>query len=369
MLRWWWAAIPLLILTATAALQSYWLQQLHAAQSQQRESYLQRATFLFASELDYRLSLVQAQLQKAGANVQTLQAEWQALEMPDLVQAIWIMEVPDREQATLLSRNTHYKQPIEEALQSWVYGYGTLQGMPPLLLHVKETDTMVAVVWNRDFFATHFLPWCFERALSRPQDFRFNLINAATQSSLMGQANLDADGSSQLYPPARINSPYRETTHETWHNPYFNPETARLHFGSTGVLRLETRLAEGSLAMIEDRQFLRDSSLALFSSVFLALTFFAFYTYLRRAQALSQQQAAMMAAFSHELRTPLATIGMAGENLADATVKDEDKVRAYGRLVTQESNRLRTMVMQVLQYSKLFSRSIEAKETPFRKSF
>ncbi|CAM2064031.1 HAMP domain-containing histidine kinase [Sulfidibacter corallicola] len=361
MLKWWWVAGPAAILMAMAALQAYWLRQLHASKAQERESYLQRATFLFAAELDHRLSLVEAQFQEAGADPRRLQGTWHGLKTPELVEAIWLVDPANRDTATKLSVDSLVTLPLDRDLRAWLYGAGALRGFPPLLLGSGTMEeTIVAVVWNREYFGQTFLPWCFSRALPRPTDFHYNLINAASGESLLGEADLVADGSSHFYPQTRFASPWRINDPETWDNPRFAPDTAALHFESNGALRLETRLAAGSLGAIERRQRLRDGLPALLSLVFLALAFAAFYTYLRRAKALSQQQAAMMAAFSHELRTPLATIGMAGENLADATIKDEDKVRAYGRLITQESGRLGTMVMQVLQYSKLFGKGIQA---------
>jgi signal transduction histidine kinase len=69
----------------------------------------------------------------------------------------------------------------------------------------------------------------------------------------------------------------------------------------------------------------------------------------RRAQTLAEQQRQMMASVSHELRTPLAVIGSAAENLRDGTVDDAGRVREYGEMIHAESQRLTTMLDDVLR--------------------
>lgn len=363
MLKWWWAAGPLAILILVAVLQGTWLQQLHASQARERESSLQRATFLFAAEIDHRLSLVQRAFEAAGSDVSRLQTTWRDLERPELIDTVWVIDAANRATAVRVGRETQAREPLPADLQTWVYGSGPLRGLPPLLL-AGESDAspLVALVWNAAYFNDTFLPWCYAEALPFSDAFHTHVLNVRSGESLLGKADLIADGSTHFYAPARVVSPFRNLGAEDWRNPRNTPATAALHFQSQGVLRLETGLAAGRLGTLERRQRLRDGLPALLSFVFLVLTFAAFYTYLRRAKGLAEQQAAMMAAFSHELRTPLATIGMAGENLADATVTDAAKVRAYGQLIKQESSRLGTMVMQVLQYSKLFGEGIPVGE-------
>ncbi|CAM2005555.1 sensor histidine kinase [Acanthopleuribacter pedis] len=359
MLKWWWAAGPAAILFVVAGLQIYWLQQLHLTKAQERANQLQKATFLFAAEIDHRLSLVEASFKAAGSHPQRLREAWRGLKHPALVETIWLIDPDTRDSAIQLAPATTARRPLDGRLKAWVYGRGPLTGLPPLLLHDGDAaSTLVAVVWNQAHFDQRFLPWCYALALPNHAVFDTQVRNAACGESVAGAADLVADGSTHFYPPARVASPFRSETGVDWRNPFFTPETGAFHFSSQGVLRLETGLAAGPMGALAWEDRLRDGLPALLSFLFLLLAFAAFYTYLRRAKALAEQQAAMMAAFSHELRTPLATIGMAGENLADATVKDPDKVVAYGRLIKQESARLGTMVMQVLQYSKLFGEGL-----------
>jgi signal transduction histidine kinase len=69
----------------------------------------------------------------------------------------------------------------------------------------------------------------------------------------------------------------------------------------------------------------------------------------RRAQRLAKQQMEFVAAVSHELRTPLAVIRSAAENLADGVVKDDERIRRYGELMSAEGRRLTEMVEQILE--------------------
>lgn len=351
----WWAVGPVAILATVTALQFYGLHQLQTSRAQERIRELQRATFLCATEVDNHLTEMQHQFEQAGTDPQRLRAVWQALTFPDTIAAIWLTDAATTE-TVKLTRTTQTDEPLPTRIEAWLSGAGPFVGLPPLVLQQATlTAPRVILVWHHDYFVNTLVPNCFARVMAGPDPIRYHLINAADGTSLAGTADLSADGSTHFYRATGFNTAWPPAANKPWTNPNFSPTTGALHFESSGVLRLETQLAAGSLAQIARRQYRQDLAPALLSLLLLAFTFAALITYLRRARALSQQQTAMMAAFSHELRTPLATIGMAGENLADATVYDPDKVRAYGRLITSESNRLNTMVLHVLQYSRLFS--------------
>lgn len=72
----------------------------------------------------------------------------------------------------------------------------------------------------------------------------------------------------------------------------------------------------------------------------------------RRAQRLAGEQMEFVASVTHELRTPLAILSAAGENLEDALLSDEAKLRQYGRLIQDEAQRLREMVENVLHLAR-----------------
>ncbi len=350
-----WGAVGLAaILAIIILLQFYGLRQLQHVRAEERVRELQRATFLCASEIDFQVADMQTQFEKASGDPQRLRDTWQQLTFPDTVAAVWLIP-SDPTDAVQLTRDAQTQAALPARLQGWLAGTGPFRGLPPLLVRASnQTAPAVVVEWQREYFTQTFVPECFARIMAYPDPIRYHLLNAADGESLAGTTALHADSSTHLYPAGRIRSAWLKPKHAPWPNPHFSPANADLHFQNKGALRLETQLVAGSLADMAKRRLRQDLIPALVSLLLVVLTFTAMGTYLHRAQALSQQQAAMMAAFSHELRTPLATIGMAGENLADATVHDPDKVRTYGRLITQESGRLNTMVMQVLHYSRLF---------------
>ncbi len=72
----------------------------------------------------------------------------------------------------------------------------------------------------------------------------------------------------------------------------------------------------------------------------------------RYAQRLAQQQMAFVASVSHELRTPLAVLSAAGDNLADSLVDEKAQLEEYGRVIQDETQRLRDMVENVLHLAR-----------------
>ena len=83
----------------------------------------------------------------------------------------------------------------------------------------------------------------------------------------------------------------------------------------------------------------------------------------RRSQRLAELQMEFVASVSHELRTPLTVMRTAGHNLQGRVATDPERVRRYGALIQDESEKLSIMVEQVLRFanSKL-GRVIGAKE-------
>ena len=77
----------------------------------------------------------------------------------------------------------------------------------------------------------------------------------------------------------------------------------------------------------------------------------AWVRYTRRAQRLAELQMDFVAGISHELRTPLTVIHTAAYNLQGKLAANPAGVERYGKLIQQESGRLKDIVEQVLQFS------------------
>lgn len=78
-----------------------------------------------------------------------------------------------------------------------------------------------------------------------------------------------------------------------------------------------------------------------------------------RERRLSRIRNVFVANASHELRTPLASISVFGELLRRGHVTSPDKVAEYGRHVEQESNRLRQLIENVLDFARIESATVE----------
>ncbi len=75
----------------------------------------------------------------------------------------------------------------------------------------------------------------------------------------------------------------------------------------------------------------------------------------RRMQRLANQKIQLVAGVSHELRTPVSAIAMLSRNQADGLVTGAERVKQYGELIHQQSQRLNEMVEHTLQYAGIHS--------------
>jgi two-component system, OmpR family, sensor histidine kinase SenX3 len=71
----------------------------------------------------------------------------------------------------------------------------------------------------------------------------------------------------------------------------------------------------------------------------------------RRFLHLAQQQIEFVAGVTHELRTPISVICLAGENLADKVIHNNEQIAHYGTLIRDEGRRLAGTIEQVLQFA------------------
>ena len=73
---------------------------------------------------------------------------------------------------------------------------------------------------------------------------------------------------------------------------------------------------------------------------------------LNRIQKQHQKEREFTASITHELRTPLTVIQSASDNLSSNLVKPE-RISSYGTLIKQQSNRLNSMIENLLVFSKI----------------
>ena len=78
-----------------------------------------------------------------------------------------------------------------------------------------------------------------------------------------------------------------------------------------------------------------------------------------REQRLARMRSAFLANASHELRTPLASLAVFGEFLRRGRVTSPGKVAEYGCHIEHESNRLRQLIDNVLDFARIESSTVE----------
>ncbi len=80
---------------------------------------------------------------------------------------------------------------------------------------------------------------------------------------------------------------------------------------------------------------------------------FATFRALRRSRKLAELKSSFVASVSHELRTPVASILMLAENLEAGHVSEPAARARYASLIRREAERLRRLVADVLDFSRL----------------
>lgn len=80
---------------------------------------------------------------------------------------------------------------------------------------------------------------------------------------------------------------------------------------------------------------------------------FATFRALRRGRRLAELKSSFVASVSHELRTPVASILMLAENLEENRVSEPAARERYASLIRREAERLRRLVADVLDFSRL----------------
>src|SRR5688572_29507969 len=91
---------------------------------------------------------------------------------------------------------------------------------------------------------------------------------------------------------------------------------------------------------------------------------FALVRFSRQAQKLAELQMNFVAGVSHELRTPLTVIRTAAFNLKGRVADNPAQVERYGNLIQEESEKLTSLVEQVLRFASTQSGRVIWKRQP-----
>ena len=120
---------------------------------------------------------------------------------------------------------------------------------------------------------------------------------------------------------------------------------------SRGRWTLVVRHSAGSLDALVNRVRWRNLGISFGILLLITAAGAALLRFSRRARQLADLQMEFMAGVSHELRTPLTVMRTAGHNLQGRISNDPPKVQRYGALIADESEKLKSIVDQILSYS------------------
>jgi signal transduction histidine kinase len=92
----------------------------------------------------------------------------------------------------------------------------------------------------------------------------------------------------------------------------------------------------------------------------------AFQTMASNVSRAQQAQRDLVANVSHELKTPLTSIQGFSQAMIDGTVTDDGEYRELAEIIEQESQRMRRLVEQMLELSRLESGTVQLEVAPVR---
>jgi signal transduction histidine kinase len=118
-------------------------------------------------------------------------------------------------------------------------------------------------------------------------------------------------------------------------------------------LKLALRSRERSIEEEIKRFSFTKMALIGFIDLMLGAGLFLVYTNVRREMHLSRLKSDFVANVSHELKTPLALIRLFAETLELGRVPSEEKARQYYRVINKESQRLTTLINNILDFSRI----------------
>lgn len=241
----------------------------------------------------------------------------------------------------------------------------------------------IALVLDRDYFATYLVPELFARYLGgRDSRFSFAVMAAGREAPLYATSALPAGRADRVVslttwptptpllrtppaappetastlPPAVLSARLQDLLIRQWHG-----LAGDLHFrsgrftsaASAPGIHLRIWHRAGSIAAAQRQE--RDRRLALGYAVLASFAVVAvvYYVLYRRARELRDREHQFVATVTHELRTPVSAVRAAAENLTAGIVGDPERVKQYGRAILDHGRRLGELIDQVLLYAGL----------------
>jgi signal transduction histidine kinase len=114
---------------------------------------------------------------------------------------------------------------------------------------------------------------------------------------------------------------------------------------------LSVRHRSGSLETVVQRARMRNLAVTGGALALIVAAGAMLLRFTRRSQRLAGLQMQFVAGVSHELRTPLTVMRTAGHNLQGNVALDPSRVRRYGALIADQSEKLGAIVEQVLRFA------------------
>jgi len=118
-------------------------------------------------------------------------------------------------------------------------------------------------------------------------------------------------------------------------------------------LNLMLRSREQTIEQAIQRFSATKIAMIAFIDLMLGAGLFLVYSNVRRELHLSRLKSDFVANVSHELKTPLALIRLFAETLELGRVPSEEKARQYYRVINKESQRLTTLINNILDFSRI----------------
>lgn len=192
---------------------------------------------------------------------------------------------------------------------------------------------IAGVLFDAEYLRDHFLPEALDSVMSRNVAESQSDVNHAV---MMIHTKMDAT--------PLIASP-------GWDGG--EPEVERNLEGAFPGLALAIKMRGTTLQAISDR-FVRTSFMIL-GGLSLVLAFGLWLTYhnVSKEIALARLKSDFVSNVSHELRTPLALIRLYAETLEMGRLKTPEKFQEYYQIIRKESERLTTLINNILDFSRI----------------